>query len=100
MPWAPSHWATMWLDGGWAIVLPWDEEFAALEGERRNYGAADPFFAVQRRDRQRSLALGLSWVPAPDWRITPQLAWVQNDSSVPVSQYARRVFSVAVRREF
>lgn len=74
--------------------------FALLERERRSYGAVDPFFAVQRRDQLSNIALGLSWVPAPDWRITPQLMWVQNDSTVPVSQYRRRVFSVTFRRAF
>lgn len=95
-----GHHVAGWRLGGQYPLTRRFGVFAALEGERRNYGATDPFFAVQRRDRQRSLALGLSWVPAPEWRITPQLAWVHNDSSVPVSQYARRVFSVAVRREF
>ena len=74
--------------------------FAALSGERRHYGAIDPFFAVQRRDQQASVSLGVSWVPAQNWRITPQWMLVNNDSSLPVTQYDRRVFSVTVRRDF
>ncbi len=74
--------------------------FAALDWEQRRYGADDPFFAVRRRDRQTSLALGLSCVPASQWRITPQLLLVRNDSSLPVTRYGRRVISVTLRREF
>ncbi len=74
--------------------------FAALSGERRNYGASDPFFAVRRRDQQAGVSLGVSWVPAQDWRITPQWMLVKNDSSIPVTQYERRVFSITVRRDF
>lgn len=74
--------------------------FAVLDWERRHYGATDPFFAVQRRDRQASLALGLSWVPATGWRLTSQVMRVRNDSSLPVTQYERTVFSVTLRREF
>lgn len=74
--------------------------FAALSAERRHYGASDPFFALQRRDQQTSASLGLSWVPKKDWRITPQWMLVKNDSSIPVNQYERRVFSLTVRRDF
>jgi len=74
--------------------------FTALDREQRRYGADDPFFAVRRRDRQTSLVVGLSWVPTTHWRITPQLALVRNDSTLPITQYERKAFSVTLRREF
>lgn len=74
--------------------------FANLDWERRRYGAADPFFAVVRRDRQVNASLGVSWVPTTAWRITPQWTGTQNDSTLPVSEYRRRIWSVTVRREF
>ncbi len=95
-----GHRLVGWQLGGQVPVLPSLALYAALSGEKRRYGAADPFFAVQRRDRQWSAALGASWVPAPNWRVTPQWLHVQNDSTMPVLQYRRRVFSVTVRREF
>ncbi len=95
-----GHHLVGWRMGGQYPLTRQLGAFVALDGEHRNYGAVDPFFALQRRDRQLGLALGLSWVPATDWRITPQLVWVQNDSTLPVSQYERRVFSIALRREF
>ncbi|MBU1815273.1 MAG: hypothetical protein KKB08_00750, partial [Gammaproteobacteria bacterium] len=65
-----------------------------------NYGAVDPFFGVTRRDRQAHWVLGASWLPSPGWRITPQWALTRNDSTLPITDYDRRVFSVTVRREF
>lgn len=74
--------------------------FANLDWERRRYGAPDPFFAVVRRDRQVNASLGVSWIPATAWRVTPQWTGTHNDSTLPVSEYRRRIWSVTVRREF
>ena len=81
------------VNNQWAV-------FAGVDWEHRRYGAEDPFFALVRRDRQTNVALGLSWVPSPGWRITPQWTLTRNDSSLPVTDYDRRVVSVTVRREF
>lgn len=83
----------------WAITADW-AAFVHLNHERRRYGAADPFFGVTRRDRQTYGVLGVSWLPAPGWRITPQWAVTRNASTLPITDYDRRVFSVTVRREF
>lgn len=83
----------------WAISADW-AAFAHLNHERRRYDAADPFFGVARRDRQSYAAVGLSWLPAPGWRITPQWAVTRNASTLPITDYDRRVLSVTVRREF
>lgn len=74
--------------------------FASFNYERRNYGGQDPFFLVQRQDRQTSLGLGLTWVPAKAWRVTPQLSYVRNKSSVVINDYDRATVSVAARYEF
>lgn len=89
------------LRGGvqWAISADW-AAFTHLNYERRRYGAVDPFFGVTRRDRQAYWALGLSWIPAPGWRITPQWMVTRNSSTLPITDYDRRVLSVTVRREF
>lgn len=89
------------LRGGvqWAISPQW-AAFTHLNVEERRYGATDPFFGVTRRDRQTHWVLGVSWLPAPGWRITPQWALTHNDSTLPITDYNRRVFSVTLRREF
>lgn len=83
----------------WALSAHW-AAFTHLNLERRRYAAADPFFGVVRHDEQTQWVLGLSWVPAQGWRVTPQWALTRNASNVPITDYDRRVFSVTVRREF
>lgn len=74
--------------------------FGTLGYEERRYGGTDPQFLVTRRDHQTNLAVGLSWVPAPQWRVTPQVSWTQVRSNVPTAAYDRTVVSVVARREF
>lgn len=89
------------LRGGvqWAINAQW-AAFVHANYERRHYDATDSFFGVTRRDRQSQLALGLSWLPAPGWRITPQWSMTRNASTLPITDYDRKVFSITARREF
>lgn len=87
------------LGGQWMLHSRW-AVFASVDGERRRFGAVDPFFTLQRKDVQWRLALGLSWVPAPGWRVTPQVEWTDVDSTVPIFTYQRRQVSVTLRREF
>ncbi|MBA2673486.1 surface lipoprotein assembly modifier [Ramlibacter sp.] len=74
--------------------------FGTLGYEERRFGGTDPQFAVTRRDRQANLAVGLSWVPAPQWRVTPQVSWTQVRSNVPTAAYDRTMVSVTARLEF
>ena len=74
--------------------------FASADLEHRRYGGQDPFFAVTRTDRQAQVALGLNWTPSPGWRVTPQWSFTRNASTLPITDYERRVFSITVRREF
>lgn len=74
--------------------------FASVGYEHRRYGGPDPLFLVTRRDRQTTLNLGLNWVPAVSWRITPQLSLLKNNSNVAISDFTKRVLSVTVRKDF
>ncbi|MCW5625376.1 MAG: DUF560 domain-containing protein [Burkholderiales bacterium] len=74
--------------------------FANAFHERRRYGGEDPFFQIGRRDNQTIGAVGVHYVPAKDWRITPQLLGFQNDSNIVVSKFDRTVAEVRVRRDF
>lgn len=74
--------------------------FGTLSYEDRKFGGTDPNFLVSRHDKQTNATVGVTWVPAPLWRITPQLAWVENKSNVGIAAYHKTVFSVVARREF
>jgi tetratricopeptide (TPR) repeat protein len=74
--------------------------FAALTLESRSYGGPDPFFLVKRSDDQSSLSLGVTWLPAKSWRVTPQLSYLHNRSNIVINDYSRTMASVAARYEF
>ncbi|MBN9411565.1 MAG: DUF560 domain-containing protein [Burkholderiales bacterium] len=74
--------------------------FATLGYEDRRYGGTDPLFLVRRKDEQVNFNIGLNWVPAPLWRVTPQVALTRTSSNIAISDYDRNVFSVVVRRDF
>lgn len=74
--------------------------FGSLSYEDRKYGGPDPLFLVTRQDKQWNLNLGLNWIPAKLWRVTPQLTLTSVKSNVAISDYNRSMFSVTVRRDF
>jgi hypothetical protein len=74
--------------------------FVTAGWEERNFGGTDPSFLVERRDRQANLSAGLSWVPAPQWRLTPQWQGTRTHSNVPLARFDKDVWSVTLRREF
>ena len=74
--------------------------FGTLSYEDRKFGGLEPNFLVRRHDKQTNVTAGVTWIPAPSWRITPQLAWVENKTNVAFAAYHKTVFSVIARREF
>ena len=74
--------------------------FATLGYEGREFGGQDPLFLVTRKDNQTNFNVGVSWSPAPLWRITPQVAWTRSSSNVAINDFSKRVVSVVARREF
>ena len=74
--------------------------FASASLERRGYGGPDPLFVVTRRDIQSDFRVGVNYLPAKLWTITPQIAYTGNDSNVQINDYNRTVYFVSVRRDF
>lgn len=74
--------------------------FGNLSYEDRKFGGTDPLFLVTRHDKQLNLNLGLNWVPAKFWRVTPLLALTSVKSNVVISDFSRNMLSVTVRRDF
>jgi len=74
--------------------------FATVGFEYRRFGGDDPFFLIRRTDRQATLNLGMTWDPAPRWRVTPQLALTRVSSDSPIADFRKAVLSVVARRDF
>ncbi|MEO7888201.1 MAG: surface lipoprotein assembly modifier [Polaromonas sp.] len=74
--------------------------FGNLSYEDRNYGGTDPLFLVTRHDKQVNLNVGLNWIPAKLWRVTPQISLTSVKSNVAISDFNRSLFSVTLRRDF
>ena len=81
-------------------ITPYVAAFANLSFENRKFNGADPLFLVTRNDDQFNLNLGLNWVPAKLWRVTPQLSLTSVKSNVAISDFKRNMFSVTLRRDF
>lgn len=95
-----GHGLRGWRGGLQQALNPSLAAFFTVAQERRRFGGQDPLFLVGRRDRQLDFSAGLSWVPAPAWRVTPQAAWTWTRSTVSIAEFNRRIASVAVRKEF
>lgn len=83
----------------WPLSPQWSV-FYSLTHEHRRHGADDPFFGRRRIDQQTDTALGLTWVPARGWRVTPHVLFTRNSSTLAINDYRRRQTSFVVRREF
>ena len=74
--------------------------FGSLSFENRSFNGPDPLFLLTRNDDQISLNLGLTWIPAKLWRVTPQLSLTTVKSNVAISDFRRTLFSITLRRDF
>lgn len=68
--------------------------------EHRRYGGEDAIFLVTRRDRYYTATLGVTYVPAKMWKITPQIMLTRNRSNIEIDDFRREIYSVTVRRDF
>lgn len=74
--------------------------YASLNYEDRSFNGVHPTFGQVRHDQQTSLNLGVNWLPAPQWRISPAINWQDSDSNLPLFRVKHKGFSVTARREF
>lgn len=81
-------------------ILPDLAVFAHAGHEERRFGGVDPQFQTTRKDQQTNFSLGVSWVPANSWRVTPQYSYTRTRSTAALAQYDKRTYSVSLRRDF
>jgi hypothetical protein len=74
--------------------------FANVAGEWRNYRDIDPSFLVERDDKQYSAGIGLTWLFTKNWRLSPQVSYVFNQSNISIYEYHRAQVFVTLRTDF
>lgn len=74
--------------------------FASASYEQRDYGGATPGFVDNRADRQKDYRIGVNYIPAKLWTVTPQVLYTDNSSNVPFNAFTRAQALVTVRRDF
>jgi hypothetical protein len=74
--------------------------FVSLAAEWRRYNGTDPTFLVVREDKQYVAALGLSLQLPNEWRLSPQVSYINNSSNISINEYDRTQLFVTLRRDF
>ena len=74
--------------------------FANASFENREYLGKDPLFDESRNDDTWQMAVGATYEFAKDWKVTPQIQYIDNHSNLSVNKYTRDVVSLTVRHEF
>lgn len=87
------------LGGQKALSETW-LAFAYAAAERRKYMAQDPLFLVVREDKQYSGGIGVTWQFARNWRLSPQISYLKNNSNIVLNAYDRTQVFVSVRGDF
>ncbi len=86
--------------GGEMKLNPQTTLTSSASMEMRNYGGKDPLFLIKREDMQYDLRLGLNYVPAKKWTVSPSASFTRNNSNIVINTFDRTVLSISVRREF
>ena len=78
---------------GWGV-------FASAAYEERDYGGPEPVFLETRRDRQTDLGIGVSYLLRAHTTVIAQVAYTDNRSTIPISQFDRTVAGISMRFTF
>jgi tetratricopeptide (TPR) repeat protein len=76
--------------------------FANLAAEYRDYRGPffPPFILDEREDKQYSVALGVHYLLPKEWRVSPQMSYLRNDSNIAINEYDRWQAFVSLRRDW
>jgi hypothetical protein len=73
---------------------------ASASVEVRRAQGTDPFFQVEREDEQYTASLGLHYLLPRDWRLSPQVTYLLNNSNIEFNEYDRWQAFVSLRRDW
>ena len=65
-----------------------------------NYGAADPLFQKTRRDHFFFVRAGVDYKYRDNLKITPEIQFIRNDSTLPINDFSRWQLLVSARYDF
>jgi tetratricopeptide (TPR) repeat protein len=68
--------------------------------ESRLYNGTDPSFLKARKDDQFSAGVGVSYVLPGEWRLSPQVTYVYNQSNLDIDQFTRLQAFISLRRDW
>jgi tetratricopeptide (TPR) repeat protein len=74
--------------------------FFNAAAEWRKYQGVDPTFLLTRDDKMYSAGLGLTWLFTKNWRLSPQVSYLFNESNISINQYHRTQVFVTLRTDF
>lgn len=74
--------------------------FGSVALEQRDYNGPDTIFLTTRDDTQFIANAGIEYEVIPDWRIVPEVTYINNDSNILLNDYDRWVAGVRIRYTF
>lgn len=86
--------------GGQTRLNQESSAFASLGYKYGSYSRRNALFLDTRRDNQYDLNIGISWTPARNWTLRPQISYTRNDSNIAMNDYDRTDISATVRHDF
>lgn len=86
--------------GGEIKLSPQTTLTSSASFEVRSYGGQDPLFLRKRGDMQYDLRVGVNYVPAKKWTVSPNASFTRNNSNIAINTFDRTVLSISVRRDF
>jgi len=92
-PWGARAGVQLTIGDGWAA-------FANAAYEERRYGGTDPIFLVTRKDEQRDLSVGVSYLLRAGATLIGQIADTDNRSNVDINRFRRTLVTLSLRLTF
>lgn len=86
--------------GGSLEVMTRTRAFANFAVEQRDYNGPDTIFLTTRDDTQIIASAGLEYGIRQNWKVVPEISYINNDSNIPLSDFDRIVASLRVRYTF
>lgn len=74
--------------------------YASFSYQYSRYGADDPLFLTRRQDHYAELTAGVRYALDRHWSVSPQIRYINNDSTLPINTYDRVEAMVMFRNDF